>query len=122
MSHFSKIKTNFKSLELLKSSILELPIQGLLNISIDDTNIKKIEITQENDKTIVFQWTCQEYELVTDLYFWQQSMSVENFLNTLTQQYAHNVIVSEGLHQGFESVDKVHSKDGSVHLVLQRWA
>ena len=121
MSHFSKIKTNFKSIDLLKKSITELNILGKLEISSEDSKASVISIVQENKTSISFQWTGTEYELVTDLFFWQQPVSVESFLSSLTQRYAHNVIVSEGSREGFNSVDTVKCQDGSINLVLQRW-
>mgnify|MGYP003895344543 CR=1 FL=1 len=90
-------------------------------ISIDDTNIKKIEITQENDKTIVFQWTGQEYELVADMSFWKQSSPVETFIDTISQQYAGEVIIGESQKIGFQPIKYQENSDGSNTLVLERW-
>ena len=124
MSHFSKIKTSFKNLEILKRSLDSLTINGcydakdFFRTSSEENSLVAL---QSNDSPVSFVWCGSEYELVVDLAFWNQPFSLESFLNQLSQKYANNIIIHESSKQGFASVSEVQQKDGSVHLVLQRW-
>ena len=86
MSHFSRLKTIVYDLNILKKALTDLNINW-----IDET--KKIKgykgeihevnliIPQNNNFDIGFNWNGQEYELIADLSFWEQSWSIETFLN-----------------------------------------
>nr|BDA97401.1 hypothetical protein [Cryptomonas sp. NIES-345]BDA98362.1 hypothetical protein [Cryptomonas sp. NIES-1327] len=124
MSHFSKIKTNLKDLELLKISLSDL------GIVFDDTSeiIEGTEkqyidlvIKQPNKYDIGFSWNGNEYQLITDIQFWQQSCPIDMFLNRLTQRYAYNSINKTCESKGFQMVEELKQANGSVKLTLQRW-
>lgn len=126
MSHFSKIKTTLKDLNLLKKALTDLSINW-------DTEIKQIKgyknqtdfanlvIAQNNNYDIGFSWNGFEYQLVADLQFWQQPWSVELFLDKVSQRYAYHSILDSTTHQGFKSIEEVTLEDSSIQLVLQRW-
>ena len=79
-------------------------------------------IEQDNDYDIGFSWNGKEYELVADLQYWQQPLSVENFLKRVTQGYAYNTVKQETAKQGFEISEEQKNEDGSIRLVVQRWS
>lgn len=126
MSHFSKIKTTLKDLNLLKKSLTDLSV-------IWDTEVKQIKgynnktsfanlvISQNNNYDIGFSWNGFEYQLVADLQFWQQPWSVELFLDKVTQRYAYHSIIEVTNKQGFKTIEEVKLEDSSIHLTLQRW-
>ncbi|MFM1842053.1 MAG: conserved hypothetical protein Ycf35 [Cyanobacteriota bacterium] len=127
MSHFSNIKTQIRNLDVLKTTLTNLGIdwkdgpatvrgyQGL-------TAIASVVIEQENNYDVGFSWNGKEYELVTDLQYWQQPLSVEGFLQKITQGYALETVLSESAKQGFAVTEQQTQKDGSVRLVVQRWS
>jgi hypothetical protein len=124
MSHFSKIKTSFKNLKILKKSLENLTINechDALDFFRTSSEENSLIALQKNDVPISFVWNENEYELVVDLAFWNQPFSLESFLNQLSQKYANSIIIHESSKQGFGSVSEIRQKDGSVHLVLQRW-
>jgi len=126
MSHFSYIKTSIRDLEILKSALVDLKIEWQpgpteLRGYQGQTHTANLVIEQPNRHDIGFAWNGTEYTLVADLQFWQQSHSVEGFLNRVTQQYAYRKIVHETAQQGFEIAEHHHQKNGSIRLVLQRW-
>ena len=75
-----------------------------------------------NSHDIGFVWENDEYTLVADMQFWQQPLSVEGFLQQITQRYAYHKIVNETALQGFEIAEQQQQKDGSIRLVVQRWS
>ena len=126
MSHFSKIKTSLKDLNLLQKSLDDLGVNWHTDINIikgykDQNHFANLVIIQTNNYDIGFTWNCMEYQLVADLQFWQQPWSVELFLDKVTQRYAYNSIVKATQDQGFQTVEETAQENGSIRLTLQRW-
>ncbi|NET56275.1 MAG: DUF1257 domain-containing protein [Symploca sp. SIO2E6] len=127
MSHFSNIKTQIRNLVSLQAALTDLDIdwqagprsvRGYRN----QTQNAEIVIEQDNDYDIGFSWNGQEYELVADLQYWQQPLSVNGFLNQITQRYAYQTVMQETSKQGFQVAEEQNNQDGSIRLVVQRWS
>jgi hypothetical protein len=80
-------------------------------------------IPQDNGYDIGFRRNAdtQDYELVADLQYWQQPLTVDGFLRQVTQRYAYNTVLAESSRQGFQLAEEQVQQDGSVRLVVQRW-
>jgi hypothetical protein len=127
MSHFSQIKTQIRDLVSLQTALTDLeiswkpgpqPIRGYQG----QTRNAEIVIEQENGYDIGFSSNGSEYELVADLQYWQQPLSVEGFLKRVTQRYAFQTVMKETARQGFQLTEEQKNQDGSIRLVLQRWS
>ena len=126
MSHFSKIQTTLKDLNLLKQSLEDLSIQWDSQSQTvrgykEKTSFANLVIKQNNNYDIGFTWNGFEYQLVADLQFWQQPWSVESFLDKVSQRYAYNSIIQATQKQGFETVEEINQDNGTIRLTLQRW-
>jgi hypothetical protein len=147
MSHFTNLKTSFKSLFHLENALNKLNIQyrreekliesvnsklfplekeckSNLRISIDKNHVgneNDKEILTSNIYDILFNWNGKEYELVFDPSFWVQPYSVEKFINKISQQYANSVIITESQKIGFQPIKSKQHLDGSTTITLQRW-
>lgn len=86
------------------------------------THSAEITIEQENGYDVGFKWNGKEYELVADLQYWQQDLSVEGFLRQVTQRYAYQTVMKETVKAGFEVAEQQKNEDGSIRLVVQRWS
>ncbi|MEB3177789.1 MAG: DUF1257 domain-containing protein [Nostocaceae cyanobacterium] len=127
MSHFSQIKTQIRNLSCLQDALTDLGVDwkpGPVQVRgyRGQTHDAEIAIEQENGYDIGFRWNGKEYELVADLQYWQQEMSVEGFLRRVTQRYAFNTVVKETTRQGFQVAEQKQNQDGSISLVVQRWS
>ncbi|MEO0396732.1 MAG: DUF1257 domain-containing protein [Cyanobacteria bacterium P01_A01_bin.137] len=127
MSHFSYIKTRICDLESLQLALTDLDIDwkpgpGSVRGYQGQTCTASVVIEQPNGHDIGFAWENDEYALVADLQFWQQPLSVEGFLQQITQRYAYHKILNETALQGFEIAEQQQQKDGSIRLVVQRWS
>jgi len=127
MSHFSVIKTKIRNLSALKSSLQDLgyhPLEGIRPIKGYQGQTRQAEIVleQQNQYDIGFSWNGQEYELVADMQYWNQPLSVEGFLRKVTQGYAYHTVLAETAKGGFELSQEQNNEDGSIRLVLQRWS
>ncbi|MCY7285565.1 MAG: DUF1257 domain-containing protein [Cyanobacteria bacterium CAN_BIN43] len=127
MSHFSQIKTQIRDLSSLKAALTDVgvdwkagdqPVKGYRG----QTCTAEVTIEQDNGYDVGFSWNGQEYELVADLQYWQQPLTVQGFLNQVTQRYAYHTVVDETTRQGFQLSEQQQQQDGSIRLVLQRWS
>lgn len=124
MSHFTHIKTHFKNLFYLEKALNRLTIDFSHQKSTalnSDTSQINLVIPQSNSYNIEFSWNGQEYELVVDLSFWEQSYPIESFMDRIAQQYAGEVVIGESQKIGFQPVKYQQNSDGSNTLVLERW-
>ncbi|MEL6158469.1 MAG: DUF1257 domain-containing protein [Cyanobacteria bacterium J06627_32] len=129
MSHFSQIKTKLRKLPFLQLALDDAGISWQAGPKAvrgyqGDTQTAEIVIEQANGYDVGFKHNTEtgDYELVADLQYWQQPLSVEGFLNQITQRYAYHTVVNESAGQGFQVAEKVENQDGSIRLVLQRWS
>jgi hypothetical protein len=127
MSHFSQIKTQIRNLESLKDALTELGIDWKPGSNVvrgyrGQTYPAEITIEQENGYDIGFRWNGQEYELVADLQYWQQNLSVDGFVRQVTQRYAYETVIKETELVGFQVTEQQKNQDGSIRLVVQRWS
>lgn len=127
MSHFSQIKTQIRNLGSLEAALTDLGISYATGSAVvqgyrGQTHEAQVAIAQENGYDIGFRWNGNEYELVADLQYWQQPLTVDGFLRQVTQRYAYHTVVKETTKQGFQVAEQQKQADGSIRLVLQRWS
>jgi hypothetical protein len=127
MSHFSQIKTQIRNLSSLQAALTDMgidwkvgprPVRGYQ----EQTRTAQVVVEQDNNYDVGFSWNGQEYELVADLQYWQQPLTVEGFLKRVTQNYAYQTVVNETANQGFQVTEQQNNEDGSIRLVVQRWS
>jgi len=119
------MKTRFQNLFYLEKALNRLNIdhqQRETNITSNaQTSNINLVIPQSNGYDIEFVWNGQEYELVVDMSFWEQSSPIESFIDKVAQQYAGEVIIGESQKIGFQPIKYQENADGSNTLVLERW-
>jgi hypothetical protein len=128
MSHFSQIKTKLRNLSSLQLALSDTGIRWQAGPKTvrgyqGDTETAEIVIEQDNGYDVGFKQNSAtgNYELVADLQYWKQPLSVQGFLNQVTQRYAYHTILNESATQGFQVAEQAANEDGSIRLVLQRW-
>lgn len=127
MSHFSSIKTKIRNLNSLKAALNDVGVDwksGPREVRGYQGNTLQAELVveQSNNYDIGFSWNGNEYELVADLQYWQQPLTVEGFLRQVTQRYAYHTVINETSNQGFAVTEQQKNQDGSIRLVVQRWS
>ena len=127
MSHFSNIKTKIRNLNSLKAALNDLEVDwkngpGIVRGYRGQTHRADVVVEQNNDYDFGFSWNGSEYELVADLQYWQQPLTVDGFLRQVTQRYAYHTVVNETVNQGFSITEQDKNDDGSIRLVVQRWS
>ncbi|MEB3357846.1 MAG: DUF1257 domain-containing protein [Synechococcales bacterium] len=127
MSHFSQIKTQIRNLDSLKAALTDAGVDwksGPTEVRgyRGQTCVADIAIQQDNGYDIGFSWNGNEYELVADLQYWQQPLTVQGFLNQVSQRYAFHTVKNEASNQGFHVAEQKADENGAIRLVLQRWS
>ncbi len=128
MSHFSQIRTKIRDLSALKAALSDVgadwkagprPVKGYQG----QTVTAALVIEQDNGYDLGFRLNpeTQEYELVADLQYWQQPLSVDGFMNQVNQRYAFHTVVAATAQQGFQVAEQQVQADGAIRLVVQRW-
>ncbi|MGB3786922.1 MAG: DUF1257 domain-containing protein [Phormidesmis sp.] len=128
MSHFSQIKTKLRNLSSLQLALSDAGVRWQAGPKEvrgyqGDTQTAEIVIEQDNGYDVGFKQDSEtgNYELVADLQYWKQPLSVQGFLNRVTQRYAYHTVLNESASQGFQVSEQAANEDGSIRLVLQRW-
>ena len=129
MSHFSTIKTELRDRQSLLEALEDLghgPRQGSLMVRgyRGQTVEAQLAVAQANGADIGFRLNPEtgSYELVTDLDLWNQPVPVERFLAQLNQRYALRSILAATAEEGFQLSEQAQQQDGSIELVVTRWA
>ena len=126
MSHFTSIKTKLYDRVTIEKSLSDLNIEWELEAEKirgynNQEHAADIVIRQNNNHDIGFKWNNKEYELVADLMFWDQTYSVDKFLNQLHQRYAFNLITKVSEEQSLQFVETENLEDGSIRLLLRKF-
>jgi hypothetical protein len=129
MSHFSTIKTELRDRQSLLDALVDLghePREGSLIVRgyRGQTVEAQLAVAQANGADIGFRLNPEtgSYELVTDLDLWNQQVPVERFLAQLNQRYALRSILAATAEEGFRVSEQSQNQDGSIELVVTRWA
>jgi heme-degrading monooxygenase HmoA len=128
MSHFSRIKTSIREIDLLKKSLTNLNLvweekEQLIEGYQGETHKVNLVLPQENNIDIGFERTQDNsYQLVADLSFWDQSTSVDAFLDSLHKEYALTTVLEETKKQGFEKISQTQNQqNGEVVVIVEKW-
>lgn len=141
MSHFTKLNTSFKSVVYLTYTLdkLDIPFRwgdpsfdpvtqtSRLDMVIPSTSISgdpftgKVQDRYQHHTDVAFRWNGQEYELVFDESFWNQTSSVKKFISKLSTKYAEIVVINESGKLGFNPMKIKKYVDGSYTITLRRW-
>ncbi len=124
MSHFTTIAIEIKNGDLLGQALQALgyPVKQntLVRGYLGDTTTAEYVIPMPNAYDIGFRKVGDRYELIADM--WGLAMNVEEFLGELNQQYAARTVLESATQQGFAIEQQEILEDGTVRIVIGRWA
>ncbi|MDZ8070720.1 MAG: DUF1257 domain-containing protein [Nostoc sp. DedQUE08] len=123
MSHFTTIKVQIKHGEILHQVLQELNYQVECNTNVrgyrGDTTQAEYVIRQNNGYDLGFRRSGENYEIVAD--FWGAKINQQQFVNSISQKYAHKTLMATVQEQGFNVEDEEVLADGTVRVVVGRW-
>ncbi|QOV22113.1 DUF1257 domain-containing protein [Anabaenopsis elenkinii] len=123
MSHFTTIKVQIKQGEILHQVLQELGYEVEQNTKvrgyIGNTTQAEYVIRQKNGYDLGFRKQGENYELVAD--FWGAKINQEEFVNNITQKYAHKTLMETIQTEGFNIEEEEVLEDGTVRVIVGRW-
>ena len=123
MSHFTSIKIQIKNSDILSETLQELGYQVEHNTTVRGYQGNKTQaeyvIRQTNGYDLGFRRNGEEYELVAD--FWGAKINQTEFVNAISQKYAHKTLLQSVTDQGFNIEAEETLEDGTVRVVVGRW-
>ncbi|NUN65005.1 DUF1257 domain-containing protein [Pseudanabaena biceps] len=124
MSHFTTIAIEIKNGDLLKQAITSLgyPVKEntLVRGYLGNTTNAEYVISMPNGYDLGFRKIGDRYELVADM--WGVAMNVEEFVGEVNQKYAASMVLQSATQQGFAIEQQEVLEDGTVRIVVGRWA
>jgi hypothetical protein len=124
MSHFTTIAIEIKNGDLLEQALQSLgyPVKQntLVRGYLGDTTTADYVIPMPNAYDIGFRKIGDRYELIADM--WGVAMNVEEFVGQLNQEYAARTVLESATQQGFAIEQQEMLEDGTVRIVIGRWA
>ena len=76
-------------------------------------------IRQSNGYDLGFRRSGETYDLIAD--FWGAKINQQQFVNAVTQKYAHKTLIKTAQEQGFNIEEEDVLEDGTVRVVVGRW-
>jgi hypothetical protein len=123
MSHFTKIKITIKNGEILHKILQELGYTVETNTNIRGyagANIKaEYVIRQNNGYDLGFNREGENYQLIAD--FWGAKINQTEFINKISQKYAHYTLMEQINQQGFNIEEQETLEDGTIRVVVGKW-
>ncbi|MBA3924609.1 MAG: DUF1257 domain-containing protein [Nostocaceae cyanobacterium] len=123
MSHFTTIKVQIKNSGILHQVLQELGYQVECNTTVrgyrGNTTEAEYVIRQQNGYDLGFRRSDENYEIISD--FWGAKINQQEFVNGITQKYAHKTLMQTVQEQGFNVEDEEVLEDGTVRVVVGRW-
>nr|ARW68631.1 hypothetical protein [Palisada sp.] len=123
MSHFSKIKTNIYDKNILVKTLYDMGFT--CKYSDDSLSLSDIFVYSNSDTQnalFVFSWNNDCYNLLADLQLWRLDIDFNYFVDSLSQMYAYNMILSKSSISGFDKISEKVIDDGSIKIKLKRWS
>lgn len=123
MSHFTTIKIQIKNGEILQEVLQELGYQVECNTTVrgyqGNTTQAEYVIRQNNGYDLGFRRSGDIYEIISD--FWGGRINQKEFVNSISQKYAHKTLMNSVQEQGFDIEEEEVLEDGTVKVVVGKW-
>jgi len=131
MSHFSRVKTTFRNRSLLSTCLKEMGYQvqegGIIH-GYHGVQRVDLAVTGKNGYGVGFVQNADGcYDLLADS--WGVKGADRKILDSLRrdypriqQEYARAMVREQTAREGYTMVEEVEQDDGSVRIVVRRWA
>jgi len=123
MSHFSTISVQIKNGDVLYETLNSLGYSVERNAKVRGYAGNRVSadyvVRQANGYDVGFRFNGETYELVADL--WGVKTDVQNLVDTVTQAYAHSLLMTSVREQGFNVEEEETLADGTIRVVVGKW-
>jgi hypothetical protein len=123
MSHFTRIRTKLTDIHTVQKALEELGYtvqSGRVRGYRGQEAQADLVVKTDSGYDIGFRYEGSTVVMVADL--WGLRINRDEFLNKVAQKYAYITVVEQAKEQGWQMATEENQEDGSIRLVLQRWA
>lgn len=133
MSHFTKVKTEIKSLVNLKKALDNLGLTYVEGTVAQPVTINGYE-GETTEVLMEIKTGCRysvgliknkdnEYELVSDWWGLETNLGVKqkDFVSGIMKQYAYNTVLDKVKEKGYSVVSEQQDSNKNIKLVVRRW-
>tara|TARA_B100000214_G_scaffold349036_1_gene301584 strand:- start:29 stop:406 length:378 start_codon:yes stop_codon:yes gene_type:complete len=125
MSHFSTIKTKLKNKDLLVKALNALNYAALENVLLENPSDhihEQVEVEVGVTRYVGFKRSQDgTLELVAERDAWDEQITIERFLQKVTQSYARETVMQTVQEKGYSVVSEQKSVDNTIELVVEKW-
>ena len=123
MSHFTTVKIQIRNGETLHQVLNELGYKVECDRNVrgyqGNTTQADYVVRQSNGYDLGFRRGGETYDLIAD--FWGAKINQQEFVNAVSQKYAHKTLMKTAQEQGFNIEEEEVLSDGTVRVVVGRW-
>lgn len=124
MSHFTRIRTQLRDLTTVRQALEDLGYEVETDAEVRGYMSQRaradLVVRAGGAYDIGFRAEGDSIVMVADL--WGLEVDRDAFMKALTQRYAYHTVRQQAAVQGWQPVEEEVQADGSVRLVMQRWA
>jgi hypothetical protein len=123
MSHFTRVRTQLRNIDTVKQALENLGYavtEGKVRGYQGNLESADLVVNVGSTYDIGFRREGENVVMVAD--FWGLKINRDQFLKQVSQKYAYLTIMEQAESQGWQSVTEEVQADGSIRLVMQRWA
>ena len=125
MSHFTTLKTKLTDKDVLVKALNTLNYDTQENVLLDNpVNHKHEQVQVEVGITRYVGFKIGDdgaLHLVAELDAWKEPITIERFLEKVTQEYARETVVETVQKQGYTVVSEQKSVENTIEIVAEKW-
>ncbi|MBN1430082.1 MAG: DUF1257 domain-containing protein [Anaerolineae bacterium] len=122
MSHFTRVQTQLKDIEMVKRALEDLGhtvTSGTVHGYQSQKSQADLVVRLDDRYDVGFRQEGGSVSMIADL--WGSKVNAQDFIKQVSQRYAYLTVVEQTAGQGWQVVAEETQADGSVRLVMQRW-
>ena len=125
MSHFTTLKTKLTDKDVLVKALNTLSYATQENVLLDNpVNHQHEQVRVEVGITRYVGFKLGDdgtLHLVAELDAWKEPITVERFIEKVTQEYARETVLETVQEQGYTVVSEHKSVENTIEIVAERW-
>ena len=125
MSHFTTLKTKLTYKDVLVKALNTLSYATQENVLLDNpVNHQHEQVRVEVGITRYVGFKLGDdgtLHLVAELDAWEEPITVDRFLEKVTQEYARETVLETVQEQGYTVVSEHKSVENTIEIVAERW-
>ena len=125
MSHFTTLKTKLTDTSILVKALNTLNYDTQENVLLDNpVNHQHEQVRVEVGITRYVGFKLGDdgtLHLVAELDAWEEPITVDRFLEKVTQEYARETVLETVQEQGYTVVSEHKSVENTIEIVAERW-